>query len=100
MSQKLTVVFAENVHLLDEKTKTFPPEILDEAELVPHNVLLAQMFNFLTGCQAIQQLQIYHTKNSALRNEIMILEVLQAQEQYMKTLLSPRFCTVSFKCIR
>ncbi len=52
--------------VLDGKTEIFPPEIPVKAELVPHNVLAAHMFNVLTGCQAMQQLQINPTKNRTI----------------------------------
>jgi len=68
LSLNLTFCFvlAENMLVLDGKTEIFPPEIPEKAELVPHNVLAAHMFNVLTGCQAIQQLQINPTKNSTI----------------------------------
>jgi hypothetical protein len=35
-------------------------------ELVPHNLLAAHMFHILTGCQAMQHLQINPTKNQTI----------------------------------
>ena len=40
-----------------------PPEIPDNMELVPHNMLTAHMFNVFTCCQAMQRLQINPAKN-------------------------------------
>jgi hypothetical protein len=44
----------------------FAPHIPEGSELVPHNQLAAHMFNFLTGCQAMQRLQINPTKNHTI----------------------------------
>jgi hypothetical protein len=43
-----------------------PPEVLEAMELQPHNMLAAHMFNVLTGCQAMQQLQISVSKNNTI----------------------------------
>jgi hypothetical protein len=43
-----------------------PPEVPEEMELQPHNMLAAHMFSVLTGCQAMQQLQINVAKNNTI----------------------------------
>ncbi len=63
---KYILNFISTYFVLDGKTEIFPPEIPEKAELVPHNVLAAHMFNVHTGCQAMQQLQINPTKNSTI----------------------------------
>jgi hypothetical protein len=42
------------------------PEVLEAMDLQPHNMLAAHMFNVLTGCQAMQQLQISISKNNTI----------------------------------
>jgi hypothetical protein len=43
-----------------------PPEVPEEMELQPHNMLAAHMFSVLTGCQAMQQMLINVSKNNTI----------------------------------
>jgi hypothetical protein len=54
------------VLVLNGKIEIFAPEISEKVELVQHNVLPAYMFHVLTGCQAMQHLQINQTKNCTI----------------------------------
>jgi hypothetical protein len=48
------------------KSSKNPPEVLEAMDLQPHTMLAAHMFNVLTGCQAMQQLQIRVSKNNTI----------------------------------
>ena len=45
-----------------------PPTIPVTVELIPHNQLLAHLFYTLTGCQAMQRLQIIPGKNRTIHS--------------------------------
>jgi hypothetical protein len=59
--------FAENVLVFNGKTAIDnQPEVQEAMKLQPHNMLSAHMFNVLTGCQAMQPLQIKVSKNNTI----------------------------------
>ncbi len=67
----MILFFAENVLVFDGKTPIHnPPEYPETMALVPQNLLAAHMFHILTGCQAMQHLQINPSKNFAIQCEI------------------------------
>jgi hypothetical protein len=60
---------AANVLVFNGKTAIDnQPEVSEAIKLQPHNMLAAHMFNVLTGCQAMQQLQINVSKNNTIHS--------------------------------
>jgi hypothetical protein len=70
MNQNMMLVFfAENVLVFNGKTAIDnQPEVPEAMKLQPHNMLTAHMFNVLTCCQAMQQLQINVSKNHTIHS--------------------------------
>ncbi len=54
--------------VLDGQTAIFPPVIPQEAQLVPHNQLLAHLFHVLTKFQAMQRFEINPSKNNTVHS--------------------------------
>ena len=52
--------------VLDGQTPIYPPHTPQSANLVPHNPLLAHLFNVLTTCQAMQSFKIVPGKNMTI----------------------------------
>ncbi len=85
--------FAENVLVFNGKTAIDnQPEVPEAMKLQPHNMLAAHMFNVLTGCQAMQQLQINVSKNNTIHSTfprttpftILTISTFQFGTQYIQ----------------